>query len=85
MSTENLNAFVKALASDTALAEKVRSASSHAAIAKIATDAGFEISADHVIAKHNISAQELEAISGGTNTYDGTCGGWTGCPITMCC
>ena len=38
MSEENLNAFINALKSDSSLAQKVRGASSHAAIAKIATD-----------------------------------------------
>ena len=55
------------LQSDSALADKVRGASSHAAIAKIATDEGFEITEEHVIAKHELSEAELEAVSGGTN------------------
>ena len=86
MSEENLNAFINALKSDSSLVEKVRRANSHAAIAKIATDEGFAISEQHVIAKHDISAEELEAVSGAGNpSLVGTCGGWTGCPFTMKC
>ena len=85
MSETQLNAFIKMLQSDSALAEKVRCASSHAAIAEIATDEGFEITEEHVIAKHELSEAELEAVSGGTNTVAGTCGGWTGCPFTVKC
>ena len=55
MSETHLNAFIKMLQSDSALADKVRCASSHAAIAKIATDEGFEITEEHVIAKHELS------------------------------
>ena len=85
VSEKQLSAFIKMLQSDSALAEKVRCASSHAAIAEIATDEGFEITEDHVIAKHELSEAELEAVSGGTNTVAGTCGGWTGCPFTVKC
>ena len=86
MSEKNLNAFINALKSDSSLVEKVRRANSHAAIAKIATDEGFAISEQHVIAKHDISAEELEAVSGAGNpSLVGTCGGWTGCPFTMKC
>ena len=73
------------LQSDGVLAEKVRCASSHAAIAEIATNEGFEITEDHVIAKHELNEAELEAVSGGTNTVAGTCRGWTGCPFTVKC
>ena len=86
MSEENLNAFINALKSDSSLVENVRRANSHAAIAKIATDEGFAISEQNVIAKHDISAEELEAVSGAGNpSLVGTCGGWTGCPFTMKC
>ena len=73
------------LQSDSALADKVRCANSHAEIAKIATDEGFEITEEHVIAKHELSEAELEAVNGGRNTVAGTCGGWTGCPFTVKC
>ena len=85
MSQEQLQAFIDALKSDSELVQKVQGASSHEAIAKIAKDAGFEISADHVIEKHAISAEELESVSGGRNSLVGTCGGWTGCPFTVKC
>ena len=51
MSQEQLQAFIDALKSESELVQKVQGASSHEAIAKIAKDAGFEISADHVIEK----------------------------------
>ena len=85
MSEKQLNAFIKLLQNDSALADKVRNANSHAAIAKVASDEGFDITEEHVIAKHELSAEELEAVSGGTNTVAGTCGGWTGCPFTIKC
>ena len=71
MSEENLKAFINALKGDSSLIEKVRNANSHAAIAKIATDEGFAITEDHVIAKHDISAEELEAVSGAGNSLTG--------------
>ena len=71
MSEEQLKAFLEAVKADAALSEKLKAATDADAAVAIAKEAGFEISAEVLVAGLNrqseeISDAELEAVAGGT-------------------
>jgi predicted ribosomally synthesized peptide with nif11-like leader len=66
MSEEQLKAFLEKVKGDTSLQEKLKAASDADAVAAIAKEAGFSISADDLIkAQSELSEEELEAVAGG--------------------
>ena len=66
MSEEHLKAFLEAVKADTSLQEKLKSAADANAVAEIAKEAGFMISADDFkSAQTDISEEELEGVAGG--------------------
>ena len=72
MSEEQLKAFLEKVKADTSLQEKLKAAADANAVAAIAKEAGFSISADDLKnAQSEISEEELESVAGGT--YVGGC------------
>ena len=67
MSEEQLKAFLEKVKDDTGLQEKLKGAPDADAVVAIAKEAGFVISADD-LQKTEISEEELESVSGGTDT-----------------
>ena len=66
MSEEQLKAFLEKVKGDTSLQEKLKAAANPDAVAAIAKDAGFSISADDLKnAQSEISEEELEGVAGG--------------------
>ena len=66
MSEEQLKAFLEKVNADTSLQEKLKAAANPDAIAAIAKEAGFSISADDLtMAQSEISDEELEGVAGG--------------------
>jgi len=66
MSEEQLKAFLEKVKGDTSLQEKLKAAADAEAVAAIAKEAGFMISADDLTkAQSELSDQELEGMSGG--------------------
>ena len=66
MSEEQLKAFLEKVQGDTSLQEKLKAAADANAVAAIAKEAGFMISADDITqAKSEISEKELEGVAGG--------------------
>ena len=69
MSEEQLKAFLEKVKCDTSLQEKLKAAADNDAVAAIAKDAGFSISADDLKnAQSEISEEELENVAGGACT-----------------
>ena len=74
MSEEQLKAFIEKVKGDTSLQEKLKAAADTNAVAAIAKEAGFSISADDLtnaqseISEEEISEEELEGVSGGCGT-----------------
>jgi predicted ribosomally synthesized peptide with nif11-like leader len=69
MSEEQLKAFLEKVKADTSLQEKLKAAADADAVAAIAKEAGFSISADDLKnAPEEISDEELENVAGGTLT-----------------
>ncbi len=69
MSEEQLKAFLEKVKLDTSLQEKLKAAANPDAVAAIAKEAGFSISADDLKkAPTEISEEELEGVAGGTFT-----------------
>ena len=67
MSEEQLKAFIEKVKGDTSLQEKLKAAADADAVAAIAKEAGFSISADDLAkAKSELSEEELEGVAGGT-------------------
>ena len=67
MSKEQLKAFLEKVKGDTSLQEKLKAAADADAVAAIAKEAGFSISADDLAkAKSELSEEELEGVAGGT-------------------
>ena len=65
MSEEQLKAFLEKVKDDTSLQEKLAAADANA-VAAIAKEAGFSISADDLTnAQSELSEQELEGVAGG--------------------
>ena len=79
MSEEQFKAFLEKVKADTSLQEKLKAAADADAVAAIAKEAGFSISADDLKnAQSELSDQELEGVAGGfncinTNTVINTC------------
>ena len=66
MSEEQLKAFLEKVKADTSLQEKLKAAADTNAVAAIAKEAGFSISADDLTKDQSeISEEELEAVAGG--------------------
>ena len=66
MSLEQLKAFLEKVKADTSLQEKLKAAADADAVAAIAKEAGFSISADVLkSAQSEISEEELESVAGG--------------------
>ena len=66
MSEEQLKAFLEKVKGDTSLQEKLKAAADANAVAAIAKEAGFSISADDLTkAQAEISEEELEGVAGG--------------------
>ena len=66
MSEEQLKAFLEKVKGDTSLQEKLKAAADADAVAAIAKEAGFSISADDLTnAQSELSDQELEGVAGG--------------------
>ena len=72
---EQLKAFLEKVKGDTSLQEKLKAAADANAVAAIAKEAGFSISADDLTkAQPELSAEELEVVAGGMPSVQG-CGG----------
>ena len=66
MSEEQLKAFIAKVQGDTSLQEKLKAAADSDAVAAIAKEAGFSISADDLSkAQSELSEEELEGVAGG--------------------
>ena len=66
MSEEQLKAFLEKVQGDTSLQEKLKAAADANAVAAIAKEAGFSISADDLTkAQSELSEEELEGVAGG--------------------
>ena len=66
MSEEQLKAFLEKAKGDTSLQEKLKAAADSDAVAAIAKEAGFMISADDLAkAQSELSEEELEGVAGG--------------------
>ena len=66
MSEEQLKAFLQKIKADTSLQEKLKASSDADAIAAVAKEAGFSISAEDLKnAQSKISKEELEGMAGG--------------------
>ena len=66
MSEEQLKAFLEKVKADTSLQEKLKAAADAGAVAAIAKEAGFSISADDLTkAQSELSDEELEGVAGG--------------------
>ena len=66
MSEEQLKAFIEKVKGDTSLQEKLKAAADANAVAAIAKEAGFSISADDLTkAQSELSEEELEGVAGG--------------------
>ena len=66
MSEEQLKSFLEKVKTDTSLQEKLKAAADANAVAAIAKEAGFSISADDLTkAQSEISEKELESVAGG--------------------
>ena len=66
MSEEQLKAFLEKVKADSNLQEKLKAAADADAVAAIAKEAGFSISADDLTkAQYELSDKELEGVAGG--------------------
>ena len=66
MSEEQLKAFLEKVQGDSSLQEKLKAAGDANAVAAIAKEAGFSISADDLTkAQSELSEEELEGVAGG--------------------
>ena len=71
MSEEQLKAFLEKVKGDTSLQEKLKAAADAEAVAAIAKEAGFSISADDLNqAQSELSEEELEGVAGGGRGRD---------------
>ena len=86
MSEEQLKAFLEKVKGDTSLQEKLKAAADVNAVAAIAKEAGFMISADDLTkAQSELSDQELESVAGGTRDREWLIG--SDCPdgaLSLC-
>ena len=78
MSEEQVKAFLEKVKADTSLQEKLKAAADANAVAAIAKEAGFSISADDLTnAQSELSDVDLEGVAGGASVVG--CWGSTGC------
>ena len=84
MSEEQLKAFLEKVKADTILQEKLKAAANPDAMAAIAKEAGFSISADDLKNAQvtELSDEELEGAAGGGGNC---CGQWTGSFLEIFC
>ena len=75
MSEEQLKAFMEKAQGDTSLQEKLKAVADSDAVAAIAKEAGFMISADDLKQAQptELSEEELEGVSGGVCTFSKGC------------
>ena len=74
MSEEQVKAFLEKVKGDTNLQEKLTAAADTNAVAAIAKEAGFSLSADDLNkAQSEISEEELEGVAGGADSVAGRC------------
>jgi predicted ribosomally synthesized peptide with nif11-like leader len=68
MSEDQIKAFLTKAQGDPALLAKIQAAKDHTALAAVAKEAGFNLSADAFdsIVSNDVSEDELEAVQGGT-------------------
>ena len=72
MSEEQLKAFLEKVKADTSLQEKLKAAADANAVAAIAKEVGFSISADDINkAQSEISDEQLEVVAGGGTRVGG--------------
>ena len=85
MSEEQLKAFIEKVKGDTSLQEKLKAAADVNAVAAIAKEAGFSISADDLTkAQSELSEEELEGVAAGFWTGAGCRRGcWLGTFLTQ--
>ena len=70
MSQEQVQAFLEKVKDDSSLQEKLKASADANAVAAIAKDAGFSISADDLTkAQSELSEEELEGVAGGGYTW----------------
>ena len=70
MSEEQLKAFITKAKDDQSIQEKLKAASDADAVAAIAKEAGFNVSADLIAkAQSEISDEELENVAGGRGRH----------------
>ncbi len=70
MTQEQLTAFIANAKGNTSLQEQLKAAADTNAVASIAKEAGFSISADDLkIAQSKLSDEELEGVAGGLFTW----------------
>ena len=75
MSEEQLKAFLQKVKAEISLQEKLKAAADAEAVAAIAKEAGFSISADDLTkAQSEFSDEELECVAGGVP--NGGCPSW---------
>ena len=83
MSEEQLKAFLEKVKADTSLQEKLKAAGDANAVAAIAKEAGFSISADQLTKRLNspesveLSDEQLAMVSGGDYYPGQKTNGWT--------
>ena len=75
MSEEQLKSFLEKVKTDTSLQEKLKAASDADAVAAIAKEAGFNVSADLITKAQSLTEEELEGVAGGGSWYATQCGG----------
>ena len=81
MTQEQLTAFIANAKGNTSLQEQLKAAADINAVAVIAKDAGFSISADDLTkAQSEISEEELEGVAGGAGSWRA---GWGPCRIRL--
>ena len=74
MSEEQLKAFLEKVKGDTILQEKLKAAADANAVAAIAKEAGFSISADDFNKSSELSEKDLEGVAGGKDyTWSTNC------------
>ena len=82
MSEEQLKAFLEKVKDDTNIKEKLKAAADADAVAAIAKEAGFNVSADLITkAQSEITEEDLEGVAGGTVCADSAFGLTKNCPL----
>ena len=83
MSEEQLKAFLEKVKTDASLQEQLKAAGDANAVAAIAKEAGFSISADDLKnAQSEVSEEELEGVAGGGESV-APCTFWRCCFWTL--